>query len=44
MEINRKIYIAGHKGMFGSALWRRFNQDEKYEIIGKELLEMDITR
>lgn len=39
-----KLYIAGHTGMVGSALWRRFGLDENYELIGKNISELDLTR
>lgn len=39
-----KLYIAGHKGMVGSALWRRFSEDEKYDLIGKDISDLDLTR
>ena len=42
--MKNKLYIAGHKGMVGSSLWRRFSQDENYQLVGKDLNELDLTR
>ena len=37
----KKIFIAGHKGMVGSALFR-FLQSEDCEIITRERKELDL--
>jgi len=38
-----KIYIAGHRGMVGSAIWRHFeNISENIELIGKSSKELDL--
>ncbi|QNR24751.1 GDP-L-fucose synthase family protein [Croceimicrobium hydrocarbonivorans] len=38
-----KIYIAGHRGMVGSAIWRHFeNSDQETELIGKSSKELDL--
>ncbi|WP_025691228.1 GDP-L-fucose synthase family protein [Paenibacillus zanthoxyli] len=43
MEKNSRIYVAGHKGLVGSALVRNL-QGKGYEnIIGKTLQELDLT-
>mgnify|MGYP001249064397 CR=1 FL=1 len=38
-----KIYIAGHRGMVGSAIWRHFeNSAENIELIGRSSKELDL--
>lgn len=41
---NQKIYIAGHKGMVGSAIHRKYLAEGYKSIITKELIELDLTR
>jgi GDP-L-fucose synthase len=37
-----KIYIAGHKGMVGSAIWRNLEIAGKYELVGRNSKELDL--
>tara|TARA_R110002050_G_scaffold270114_2_gene413067 strand:+ start:18546 stop:19490 length:945 start_codon:yes stop_codon:yes gene_type:complete len=38
-----KIYIAGHRGMVGSAIWRHFeNSDKSSDLIGRSSKELDL--
>jgi GDP-L-fucose synthase len=39
----KKIFVAGHRGMVGSALVRRLQRDEKHEIIVRTRQELDLT-
>ena len=39
---NSKIYIAGHKGMVGSACWRALASEGYTNIIGKTSKELDL--
>lgn len=39
---NTKIYIAGHKGMVGSAIWRALMQLGYTNLIGKSSQELDL--
>ena len=39
---NCKIYIAGHKGMVGSAIWRLFLSKGYSNLIGKDSKELDL--
>ena len=39
---NSKIYIAGHKGMVGSACWRLFKSEGYSNLIGKTSKELDL--
>ena len=42
--INKKIYIAGHRGMVGSAIFRRFSLAGCEQIVTRELDELDLIR
>lgn len=44
MNKSDKIYIAGHTGMVGSAIWRRLKADGFTNLIGRSLHELDLTR
>ena len=37
-----KIYIAGHKGMVGSAIWRNLTANGFTNLIGKPSSELDL--
>jgi GDP-L-fucose synthase len=41
---NKKVYIAGHRGMVGSAIYRRFIQEGSENLITRELDELDLIR
>lgn len=40
--INKKIYIAGHRGMVGSAIWRVLEAKGYKNLIGKTSSELDL--
>tara|TARA_R100000935_G_C2840897_1_gene170917 strand:+ start:4205 stop:5152 length:948 start_codon:yes stop_codon:yes gene_type:complete len=42
MNNNIKIYIAGHQGMVGSAIWRAFIKKGYTNLIGKTSAELDL--
>jgi len=42
MKKNTKIYIAGHKGMVGSAIWRTLESKGYNNLIGKSSAELDL--
>ncbi|MEL6837362.1 MAG: GDP-L-fucose synthase, partial [Bacteroidota bacterium] len=42
MEKNAKIYIAGHRGMVGSAIMRRLQQEGFNNVIGRTSRELDL--
>ncbi len=42
MQINSKIYIAGHRGMVGSAIWRNLELKGYTNLIGKTFEELDL--
>ena len=44
MEKNSKIYVAGHRGMVGSAIVRELQKQGYYNIITKTHKELDLTR
>lgn len=37
-----KVYIAGHRGMVGSAIWRELSKTYTYSLIGKSSQELDL--
>lgn len=37
-----KIYIAGHRGMVGSAIWRNLEKSDNYQLIGRTSNELDL--
>jgi GDP-L-fucose synthase len=39
---NSKVYIAGHNGMVGSAIYRKLNQKGCHNIIGRTSKELDL--
>ena len=43
MNKNIKIYIAGHKGMVGSAIFRKLNLLGYRNLIGMTSNELDLT-
>src|SRR5690606_96276 len=42
MHKDSKIFIAGHKGMVGSAIWRLLQQEGFSQIITKDSKELDL--
>ncbi|MCL2792943.1 MAG: GDP-L-fucose synthase [Spirochaetaceae bacterium] len=44
MDKNSKIYVAGHKGLVGSALVRRLEKAGYNNIIARTLLELDLLQ
>lgn len=42
MDLNSKIYIAGHRGMVGSAIWRKLTDLGYNNLIGKSSHELDL--
>ncbi|EJG01870.1 GDP-L-fucose synthase family protein [Flavobacterium sp. F52] len=42
MNTNIKIYIAGHKGMVGSAIWRSLEAKGYQNLIGRSSAELDL--
>lgn len=42
MNTTSKIYIAGHKGMVGSAIWRALEKKGYTNLIGKSSSELDL--
>lgn len=42
MHKNSKIYIAGHNGMVGSAIWRNLQKNGYTNLIGKSSSELDL--
>ena len=44
MEKDSKIYVAGHRGMVGSAIVRELNRQGYYNIVTRTHKELDLTR
>lgn len=44
MDTNKKLYIAGHTGMVGSALLRKFISEGFCKIITRDFKKLDLTR
>lgn len=44
MDKNAKIYVAGHGGLVGSAIWRNLEEKGYTNLIGKRSRELDLTR
>lgn len=42
MKINSKIYVAGHTGLVGSAIWKSLLLKGYYSLIGKTINELDL--
>jgi len=42
MNLDSKIYIAGHKGMVGSAIWRTLERKGYTQLLGKSSSELDL--
>ncbi|MBU0732192.1 GDP-L-fucose synthase [Patescibacteria group bacterium] len=42
MDKNSKIYIAGHRGLVGSAIWSRLEKEGYNNLIGKSFDELDL--
>lgn len=42
MEQHSKIYIAGHRGMVGSAIWRKLAHEGYTNLIGRSSSELDL--
>lgn len=42
MNKDSRIYIAGHHGLVGSALWRALEKDNYHNLIGRSSVEIDL--
>ena len=42
MNKETKIYIAGHKGMVGSSIWRKLSSEGYTNLVGKSSKELDL--
>ena len=42
MHKDSKIYIAGHKGLVGSAIWKQLTEKGYNNLIGKDISELDL--
>nr|MDA3787936.1 NAD-dependent epimerase/dehydratase family protein [Desulfobacula sp.] len=44
MNLNSKIYIAGHCGMVGSAIWRSLESKGYTNLMGRTHAQLDLIR
>ena len=44
MNANSRIYVAGHRGMVGSALWRQLQRAGYNNLIGRTRQQLDLLR
>ena len=44
MDKHSKIYVAGHLGLVGSAIWRKLQEKGYTRLIGKGLEELDLSK
>ncbi len=42
MDKNAKIFVAGHRGLVGSAIWRELHQQGFMQLVGKTRAELDL--
>lgn len=42
MDKNAKVFVAGHRGLVGSAIWRKLEERGFAKLIGKTRAEMDL--
>ena len=43
LEKNSKIYVAGHRGLVGSAIWNNLLQRGYTNLVGRTHKELDLT-
>lgn len=43
LDKNSKIYVAGHTGLVGSAIWNNLKKRGYNNLIGLTIKEMDLT-
>ena len=42
MDKDSKIYVAGHQGLVGSAIWKNLQSKGYKKLIGKTFMELDL--
>ncbi len=43
LDKNSKIYVAGHRGLVGSAIWNNLRQRGYHNLVGRTHAELDLT-
>ena len=43
MNPDSKIYVAGHRGLVGSAIWKQLESKGYKNLIGRSSSELDLT-
>src|SRR5687767_5503407 len=42
LPVDAKVYVAGHRGLVGSAIWRHLEQRGSTRLIGRASSELDL--
>src|SRR5450759_3591190 len=42
LDKNAKVYVAGHRGLAGSAVWRRLEAEGYTQLVGRTSAELDL--
>ena len=43
LDKNTKIYIAGHRGLVGSAIWKNLENRGYHNLVGRTHAELDLA-
>ena len=43
LDKNSKIYVAGHRGLVGSAIWKNLQKRGYNNLVGRSHRELDLT-
>lgn len=43
MRLDSKIYVAGHRGLVGSAIWKELQEKGYHNLVGRTSKELDLT-
>ena len=43
LDKNSKIYVAGHNGLVGSAIWKNLEERGYHNLVGRSHKELDLT-
>lgn len=44
LQVNKKIYLAGHTGLVGSTIYRKFNSESYCNLLTADYPGLDLTR
>ena len=43
LDRNARVYVAGHRGLVGSAIWRKLTSEGFTDLVGRSSSELDLT-